>query len=108
MKEELKQLNKKLDGMSAEVKELKALLLSLTNPPSTPVKKYKVSEAAAYLRLSVARVYDLVYTGKLLPIQRQKYSRLLFTTEQLNQFLYDKEASTEAEHCPANLSPIQL
>jgi len=106
MKEELEQLNKKLDGLSIEVKELKALLLSLTNSLSVPVKKYKVPEAAVYLRLSIARVYELVYTGKLLPTQRKKYSRLLFTTEQLNQYLYANQVETAAVPSPACL-PIR-
>lgn len=106
MQKEFEYLHQKLDVLVAEVKELKALLLLATQQYTFPAKTCTVREAAAYLRLSVARVHELVYTGKLLPSQRKKYSRLLFTTEQLNQYLYANQISTEASSSPVRL-PIR-
>ncbi len=95
MKEELAQLNLKMDALLAEMKELKASLSGTRRPPATV--KYTVTEAAAYLRLSVPRVYELVYTGKLQPIQRKKYSRLLFSADVLNHFLHNGTKPTPIE-----------
>jgi excisionase family DNA binding protein len=90
MKEAFEQLNKKLNELLAELHAIKAML-PLVNPPPTAVKTYTIPEAAAYLRLSVARIYELLYTGKLHSVQRKKYCRILFTTEQLNQYLYENK-----------------
>ena len=95
MKEELAHLNLKMDALLAEMKELKASLSETRQTPATA--KYTVTEAAAYLRLSVPRVYELVYTGKLQPIQHKKYSRLLFSAEALNHFLHNGAKPTAIE-----------
>lgn len=46
-----------------------------------------VKDTAAYLHLSVARIYCLVCEGKLSPLQRKKHGRILFSRSQLNDYL---------------------
>ncbi len=43
--------------------------------------------AAEYLQLSQSRIYSLIYEKRLTPIQRQKGSKILFTTEELDNYL---------------------
>jgi len=83
MKEELKKLNQKLDLLLIEVSQLQSLH-SLSKSEQT----FTIDEAAKKLNLSVARVYALIYEGKLKPLRREKYSRIQFTQEILNQYLH--------------------
>ena len=50
-------------------------------------KLLSIKEAAAYLHLSVSRMYRLIYEGKLKPIQRRKNSKILFSTQELDNYL---------------------
>ena len=85
MKEELQTINQKLDLLLIEVSKLQSLH-SLSNSEET----FTIDMAAKKLNLSVARVYALIYEGKLKPLQREKYSRIQFTQEILNQYLYGR------------------
>ncbi len=83
MKEELQKINQKLDLLLTEVSKLRSLR-SFSNNEET----FTIKEAAKKLNLSVARVYALIYEGKLKPLQRKKFSRIQFTREILNQYIY--------------------
>ena len=83
MKEDLQNINRKLDLLLIEVSKPRNLH-SFSNYKET----FTIKEAAKKLNLSVARVYALIYEGKLRPLQREKYSRIQFTQEILNQYLY--------------------
>lgn len=87
MSTELKLIEQKLDVLAEELRIIKTALLSLGNS-SPPLS---LREAAAYLHLSQSRVYDLVYIGKLKPLQHRKGGRILFSRESLNQYLYEKQ-----------------
>ena len=83
MKEEFQNINQKLDLLFIELSKLRSLQ-SFSNNEET----FTIKEAAKKLSLSVARVYALIYEGKLKPLQREKYSRIQFTQEILNKYLY--------------------
>ena len=87
MNTEFELIHKKLDSLAAELVIIKASLKGLINhtPPLS------LREAAAYLHLSESRVYDLVYTGQLKPLQHRKGGRLLFSQELLNKYLYENK-----------------
>lgn len=87
MKEELQLINQRLDHLAKELATLKAAIAFRANisPPLS------IREAAAYLQLSRSRVYDLVYSGKLQPLQHRKRGRILFSKESLQNYLYGKE-----------------
>ena len=87
MSTELKLIQQKLDALAEELCTLKTALVSLGNN-SPPLS---LREAAAYLHLSQSRVYDLIYMGKLKPLQHRKGGRILFSRESLNQYLYEKQ-----------------
>ena len=90
MQKEFERLHQKLDFLLADVKQIKALLAPQNRQENISTKLYTISEAADYLRLSVSRIYELKYEGKLVPIQRKKFSHVLFTTEHLNRYLNAK------------------
>lgn len=96
MNEEFEALHQKLDYLLAELAIIKANLLAQGNisPP------LNLRQAAAYLHLSESRVYDLVYTGKLAPLQHNKHGRLLFNKEQLNQYLYAQSSTRDFSSKP--------
>ncbi len=83
MKEELQKINRKLDLILSEVSRFQKLHF-LPNSEET----FTIKEAAKKLNLSVHRIYALIYEGKLKPLQREKYSRIQFTQEILNQYIY--------------------
>jgi hypothetical protein len=83
MKNELQKVNEKLDLILNEIRKLQ----QLKSPPKTE-ETFAIDEAAKKLNLSKFRVYALIYEGKLIPLQREKYSRILFNQEILNQYLY--------------------
>lgn len=83
MMEDLQNINRKLDLLLLEIGKLQSLLSF-----SCTEERFTIKEAAKKLNLSVTRVYALIYEGKLKPLQREKYSRIQFTQEILNQYLY--------------------
>lgn len=87
MNKEFELIHLKLDHLTTELATIKANLKSLqSNSPPLSLK-----QAAAYLHLSVSRVYDLVYSGKLKPLQHRKGGRILFSREILNKYLYENK-----------------
>jgi len=81
-------LDEKLDLIFNELQQIK---LDLQSANTCKDQNYTLKEAAAYLKLSISRTYELVYTGKLIPLQHKKYHRLLFSIQSLNQYLYDNK-----------------
>ena len=86
MEQELQLIHQQLNYIVAELAFIKTNIqyLKSTGPPLS------IQQAAEYLHLSKSRVYDLVYRGRLKPLQHQKHGRILFTKETLNQYLYEK------------------
>jgi hypothetical protein len=76
MKEQLIRMEEKMDLLIKEVIGLKKRLDNLSHMPRD--KPLPISGAAEYLNLSVSRLYGLIYSGKLSPIQRSKKGRILF------------------------------
>lgn len=72
-------INEKLDSLSHLSVE--------RNIVKTDNKPLSAKEAASYLHLSLSRIYCLITEGKLKPLQKKKYARLLFTIDQLNEYL---------------------
>lgn len=72
-------INEKLDSLSHFSVE--------RNIVKTDNKPLSAKEAASYLHLSLSRIYSLINEGKLKPLQKRKYARLLFTTDQLTEYL---------------------
>ena len=83
MKTDLQILHQKLDLLLQELRDLKKQNSSQTDEPL-----FSLSKTAAKLKLSKSRVYALIYEGKLVPVQREKYSRIQFNTQSMNQYLY--------------------
>ena len=83
METDLNPLHQKLDLLLEEIRDLKKQKPSLNDE-----LLFSISEAAEKLKLSSSRVYALIYEGKLTPLQRGKYSRIQFSLESLNQYLY--------------------
>jgi hypothetical protein len=92
MKTDIQALHGKLDLLLREVQGLKK-----QNFHFDPEPLFSLSEAAEKLKLSPSRVYALIYEGKLIPVQREKYSRIQFSTQSLNQYLYGNKPE---EQCP--------
>lgn len=86
MKDALQKINKKLDLILSEVQRLQ-------NSNSLPRSEetFTIDEAAKKLNLSKSRVYALIYEGKLIPLQREKYSRVQFNQTILNQYQNGKQ-----------------
>jgi hypothetical protein len=84
METEIQQIHRKLDLLITEVKKLQK------QAPAVE-KSFGIQEAARRLHLSTSRVYALIYEGKLKPLQHEKYSRIQFTDEILNQYTYGKQ-----------------
>ena len=83
METDLGTLHQKLDLILQEVQDLKK-----QNPSPNDDSLFSISEAAQKLKLSPSRVYALIYEGKLKPLQREKYSRIQFSLQSLNEYLY--------------------
>lgn len=81
MKDELEKINQKLDLLLGEVRKLQK-----ANAPPNAEETFTIHEAAKKLNLSKSRVYALIYEGKLIPLQREKYSRIQFNQTILNQY----------------------
>jgi excisionase family DNA binding protein len=86
MNEELKLIHQKLDTLIAKLDKIqsRSSTLEINSGP------FSLQEAAAYLHLSVSRVYSLVHAGRLQTLQHTKRGRHLFSKEHLNQYLYEK------------------
>ena len=69
--QELIELRKRLDNVNHQSRD---------NPLS-------IKQAAEYLKLSVSRLYYLVSSGELIPQQRNKKGRILFSIEELKSYL---------------------
>ncbi|MDE3248120.1 MAG: helix-turn-helix domain-containing protein [Bacteroidota bacterium] len=76
--------DEKLDCILAELQQIRELLRSNSSPPT---KNLTIKQAASFLNLSVARLYELVYTGKIVPLQHKKYHRIQFSLHTLQQYL---------------------
>jgi excisionase family DNA binding protein len=76
-------INEKLDCLSHFSVE--------RNIAKTDNKPLSAKEAAGYLHLSLSRIYCLINEGKLKALQKKKYARLLFTTDQLNEYLSENK-----------------
>jgi hypothetical protein len=85
MKDELQRINHKLDLILNEVRKLQN-----SNSPPNSEETFAIHEAAKKLNLSKSRVYALIYEGKLIPLQREKYSRIQFNQTILNEYLNGK------------------
>jgi len=81
MKDELQKINVKLDLLLSEVRKLQN-----ANAPPHSDETFTIDQAAKKLNLSTSRVYALIYEGKLIPLQREKYSRIQFNQTILNQY----------------------
>jgi len=83
MKTELQEIHQKLDLLLNEVRKMQGQKATVTDG-----SRFTIEQAAKKLNLSTSRVYALIYEGKLKPLQREKYSRIQFNQEILNQYLY--------------------
>jgi excisionase family DNA binding protein len=88
MEKALTRIEEKIDLLIREVITLKKRLDSLSHQPRD--KPIPISTAAEYLNLSVSRLYGLIYSGELTPIQRSKRGRILFSQDELNRYLNNK------------------
>ncbi len=88
MEEQLIRMEEKMDLLIKEVIGLKKRLDNLSHMPRD--KPLPINGAAEYLNLSVSRLYGLIYSGELTPIQRSKRGRILFSQEELNRYLNNK------------------
>ncbi len=79
-------MEQQLESVLQRLDRIEQLLARLRDPPDYE-KSFTLKEAAAYLRLSVSRMYSLIYDASLKPIQRQRNSKILFTIEELNRYL---------------------
>lgn len=86
MKDELQKINHRLDLILNEVRKLQK-----ANAPPGNNETFTIDEAAKKLNLSKSRVYALIYEGKLIPRQREKYSRIQFNQTILNQYQNGKQ-----------------
>jgi len=79
--QQLKMINDKMD----------LLIQANENRTEGNNKTLNAEQAAEYLHLSLSRIYCLVCDGKLKPLQRKKYGRILFTKEGLNEYLQENK-----------------
>ena len=87
-------VNADLSILSKRIERIEVLLngihqLLSTKPSIPPPEILTIMEAAAYLRLSVKRLYELLYAGKLESLPHKKHHRLLFSKKHLNQYIYE-------------------
>jgi excisionase family DNA binding protein len=85
MEDQLMRIEEKMDVILREVTGLKKRLDNLNHQPRD--KPLAIQQAAEYLQLSASRLYGLIYSGKLTPMQRNKKGRVLFSLEELNKYL---------------------
>ena len=85
MEDQLMRIEEKLDMLLKEVIGLKKGLGNHNHLPRD--KPLAIRQAAEYLHLSVSRLYGLIYSGELSPMQRNKKGRILFSLDELNRYL---------------------
>ena len=83
MQNQLTELTERLE----KIELLLAQVLMRKDGKKDDDKLLSIKEAASYLHLSVSRMYSLIYEGKLKPIQRRKNSKILFSTQELDNYL---------------------
>jgi excisionase family DNA binding protein len=83
--------------LTKEVRELKQLILNLSNQQATsPAEKLlTIQEAADFLNLSVPTIYSKVSRGELPVMKRGK--KLHFSSTELMQYLKDGRKKTNSE-----------
>lgn len=86
MKEVLQEILTRLELIEQKLDKLQQAEKPL-QPYLAVEQLLSVKDTAAYLHLSVARIYCLVCEGKLKPLQRKKHGRILFSQSQLNDYL---------------------
>lgn len=89
MENELLIIHRKLDLLLHYAQALKK-----QNTSSQEEALFSISETAKKLKLSTSRVYALIYEGKLTPVQREKYSRIQFDKQSINQYLYGNQQAS--------------
>lgn len=80
----------KIEEVTARLERIEQLLLQMLK--QNDCKKshdglLSIQQAANYLHLSVSRMYSLIYTRKLKPIQQKKNSKILFQLNELDSYL---------------------
>ncbi|RAJ83666.1 excisionase family DNA binding protein [Chitinophaga dinghuensis] len=93
MQEQLRIIQEQVNTLSNKVD----LLLQQTAKTEIPAGLLSVQQAAAYLHLSVSHVYYLLATGKIKNLQRQKYSRILFSVQDLQAYLFQQNTRCKDE-----------
>ena len=92
----------KLNLILAELRAIKERL-----PPADPAQAEQfcsVKQAAVLLRLSEARIYELVYSHKLIPVQHKKNHRILFSFPTIQQYLHEN-LQKQWPHAHTKVSP---
>ncbi|WP_142683024.1 helix-turn-helix domain-containing protein [Chitinophaga polysaccharea] len=88
MHEELEDIRQRLYEVDRKIE----LLLQLArNDAIDRQPPLSATQAAAYLHLSLSRVYCLIAEGRLQPLQRKKYGRILFSLQHLRQYLSQQD-----------------
>lgn len=90
--------------MQAELQELKDRIMNIERLLEELVNRngerdvgtnnerpLSMKQAADFLHLSISRMYGLIYEKKLMPLQRMGRSKILFSIQELNRFLNEKE-----------------
>ncbi len=92
--------------MYAELQELKGRIMNIERLLEELVNRNRerdvgtnnerplsMKQAADFLHLSISRMYGLIYEKKLIPLQRMGRSKVLFSIQELNRFLNEKEGT---------------
>lgn len=94
--------------MQAELQELKCRIMNIErlleelvnrngerDVGSNNERPLSMKQAADFLHLSISRMYGLIYEKKLIPLQRTGRSKILFSIQELNRFLNEKERTQD-------------
>ena len=94
--------------MQAELQELKDRIMNIERLLEELVNRngerdvgtnnerpLSMKQAADFLHLSISRMYGLIYEKKLIPLQRMGRSKILFSIQELNRFLNEKEGTQD-------------
>ncbi len=82
MEQGIKEVISRLD----RIEWLLGQLTGETGKSASRNRPLTMTQAAAYLQLSQSRIYSLIYEKQLKPIQRQKGSKIFFTTQELDNY----------------------
>jgi len=83
MEQHLEKVLKRLD----KIEQLLEQLTLYPDRKNEAGKTLSMKQSADYLHLSISRIYSLIYEGRLQTIQRQKNSKILFSIDELNNYL---------------------